>query len=54
VILDVAEKPGHKLDNLQNKGDGELRSVIAMLDQVVVPQIGQKICKLRQKFVLHI
>jgi hypothetical protein len=40
VILNVAEEPGHKLDNLQNEGDGELRSIIAMLDQVVVHQIG--------------
>jgi hypothetical protein len=54
VILDVAEEPSHKLDNLQNKGDGELRSIITMLDQVVVHQIGRKTCELRQNFVQQI
>ncbi len=54
VILDVAEEPGHKLDNLQNEGDGELRSIIAMLNQGFVHQIGRKTCELRENFVQHI
>jgi hypothetical protein len=54
VVLNVVKEPAHKLDNFQNKGDGELRSGVAVLDQVVVHHIGQKTFKLRQNLVQHI
>ncbi len=54
VVLNVAEEPCNKFDYLQNEGDCELRSVVAMLDQVVIHQIGQKSCKLRQNLMQHV
>jgi hypothetical protein len=53
-FLNVVEEPGHKLDDFQNKGDGDLRSVVPVLDQVIVHQIGWKTCKLRQNLEQHI
>ncbi len=54
MIIHFVEEPQNKLDDFHDQCDDEVGSIVSMLNQVIIHQVGRKNCKLGQNLVKHI
>ncbi len=54
MIVHAVEESGGIFDNLLDGRNDHFGPVVAMLDQVVIYQVGGKTCKLGQNLMQHI